>query len=453
MFCHQCFRSLTKTGPCPDCGHDAGRETGGPPALPPGAVVGGAFRTGCVLARGDLGFAYAALDLGSKQTVTLLEYYPHALAARGPDGVRVVPQHPAWFAHWMERFKAEHSPAGRIRRGAQPSVRWVEAADTVYAAVAPSDTPPSAVRARAATAVRGATPADAPQRGPVQAMAPGKPAPQAKPGCGVAAAILLLAVAFVVVLVLLARQPAKPVSVRPSAARPAEKAQPAKGGTEGAPETNAFGMTFVRLSPGRFVRGSTLGDPEERPLHGVVLTRAFALQTTEVTQAQWKALMGGNPASFPGDDRPVENVSWEDAQEFIRRLNEADPGKGYRLPTEAEWEYACRAGRTSTRYGLPDAIAWHGGNAGGTTHPVGTRRPNRWGLYDMLGNVSEWCADGYADYGTEPLEDPAGPAASETRVSRGGSILVEGRDLRASRRSHHTPRFRYPDLGLRLARD
>ncbi|MBP7867363.1 MAG: formylglycine-generating enzyme family protein [Acidobacteria bacterium] len=444
---------MTQSGPCPDCGHDAGRETGGAPALPPGTVVGGAFRTGLVVARGDLGFAYAALDLGSKQTVTLLEYYPHALASRGPDGVRVVPQHPAWFAHWMERFKAEHSPAGRVRRGAQPAVRWVEAGETVYTAVVAVGSTAAAVPANAAAALRVAATGSSPQSTPRPELPRVKPASTAKSGCGMAAAIFLLALVFVLVLIILASRPSKPVSTRPPASRPAAKTAPPKGGAEGAPETNTLGMTFVRLSPGRFVRGSSLGDPEERPLHGVTLTRPFALQTTEVTQAQWKVFMENNPSTFKGDDRPVENVSWEEAQEFVRRLNKADPGKGYRLPTEAEWEYACRAGRTSTRYGLPDTIAWHGGNAGGTTHPVGTRRPNRWGLYDMLGNVAEWCADGYGDYGTEPLEDPVGPAESETRVSRGGSILVEGRDLRASRRSHHTPRFRYPDLGFRLARD
>jgi len=153
-------------------------------------------------------------------------------------------------------------------------------------------------------------------------------------------------------------------------------------------------MKFARIPAGSFDMGSDSKSAyDQSPVHRVTIGRPFELQTTEVTQAQWVAVMGTNPSHFQGDDRPVERVSWNDAQQFIAKLNERDPGKNYRLPTEAEWEYACRAGTSEARYGEIERIAWYDANSNGQTHPVGTKEPNAWGLYDMLGNIQELCVD------------------------------------------------------------
>jgi len=203
--------------------------------------------------------------------------------------------------------------------------------------------------------------------------------------------------------------------------------------------------------------GSNNGDSEEQPVHGVTLTKAFDLQTTEVTQGQWKAVMGDNPSHFTkGDDYPVEKVSWHDAQAFLKKLNTMDPGKNYRLLTEAEWEYACRAGTTGERYGELDAIAWYDKNSGGRTHPVGQKQPNAWGLYDMLGNVWEWCADWYGEnyYANSPSTDPRGPSSGSYRVLRGGSWYNSAFYTRSAYRCRNNPAYCYSDYyGFRCARD
>ena len=178
------------------------------------------------------------------------------------------------------------------------------------------------------------------------------------------------------------------------------------------------GMEFVRISAGEFLMGS--GDSVRR----VRISQAFDLGKYEVTQEQWEAVMGGNPSGFSGCGRcPVERVSWEDAQAFIGKLNAAGGESPYRLPTEAEWEYALRAGMTGERYaGSVDAIAWHDGNSGERTHPVGGKAPNAWGLYDMQGNVSEWVQDWFAwpqDRPRGSLTDPRGPARGTDRQIRG----------------------------------
>ncbi|MBW2406661.1 MAG: formylglycine-generating enzyme family protein [Deltaproteobacteria bacterium] len=181
-----------------------------------------------------------------------------------------------------------------------------------------------------------------------------------------------------------------------------------------------------RLSPGEVTRrygGKAEWYKDEQPPHPVEITRPFYLQTTEVSQAQWKRIMGNNPSRFEdcGDDCPVEKVSWNDAQKFIEELNQMEDINKYRLPTEAEWEYACRA-KTETAYSFGDEVdklgeyAWYGDNSGGKTKPVGKKKPNAWGLYDMHGNVWEWVQDRYGDYPTGPIPDPKGPDKGEYRV-------------------------------------
>jgi formylglycine-generating enzyme required for sulfatase activity len=150
----------------------------------------------------------------------------------------------------------------------------------------------------------------------------------------------------------------------------------------------ALHLKFVTIPAGRFRMGTEESrSPDQAPVHDVTISRPFDLQTTEVTQAQWVAVMGSNPSQFHGDALPVEQIAATDVDELLRRLNGNDPGRNYRLPTETEWEYACRAGSTESRYGELEDVAWSHLNSGNTTHAVGTKRPNAWGLYDMLGNV------------------------------------------------------------------
>ncbi len=212
-------------------------------------------------------------------------------------------------------------------------------------------------------------------------------------------------------------------------------------------------MKFVHLEPGIFTMGAPPAEKDswidEQP-HQVTLTRGFWIQTTEVTQWQWRWVMGTNRSWFRGDDRPVEMASWDDCQEFIRRLNQREPGKNYRLPTEAEWEYACRAGTRDSLYGERDEISWNSENAGSKTQPTGQRKPNAWGLYDMIGNVWEWCADRYGNYPAGPVTDPTGPKRGKARVLRGGSWYGVAYYCRAAKRSYHEPMVRGPEVGLRL---
>jgi formylglycine-generating enzyme required for sulfatase activity len=209
---------------------------------------------------------------------------------------------------------------------------------------------------------------------------------------------------------------------------------------------------FVAIPAGEFMMGSDSAGSDEKPRHRVRITKGFEMGKYEVTQAQWKTVMGSNPSYFKGDDRPVETVSWGEVQEFLKRLNATDDGYRYRLPTEAEWEYAARAGSTADAVANLDAVAWHRGNSGGETHPVGRKRANGWGLYDTSGNVWEWCADWYgADYyASSPVDDPPGPASGTLRVVRGGSW--GDRLTRPANRVRYDPDVRYHDMGLRLVR-
>ena len=201
--------------------------------------------------------------------------------------------------------------------------------------------------------------------------------------------------------------------------------------------------TFLMGSPGFEVDAAG----EETP-HEVCLTRGYWLGKYEVTQAQWGAVMGSNPTYFGGAQKPVEQVSWDDCQEFIRRL-----GQGYRLPTEAEWEYACRAGTTGRYAGDLDRMAWYGKNSGDTTHPVGQKEANAWGLHDMYGNVCEWCSDWGGDYSTGRAVNPVGPASGLIRVFRGGGWVYPSEICRSAYREGSWPNTTGFHVGFRLVRD
>jgi sulfatase modifying factor 1 len=219
-------------------------------------------------------------------------------------------------------------------------------------------------------------------------------------------------------------------------------------------------MDFVRIRPGSFVMGCSAGDTEcyaeEKPAHRVVITRAYEIAKYQVTQAQYQATMGANPSFFPGPDQPVEGVSWEDARRFCELLTEKKDGYRYRLPTEAEWEYAARGGDASPRYGPLQEVAWFRDNAAGMTHPVGKKKANGFGLHDTLGNVWEWVNDWYGldYYAHSPESDPTGPTSGEYRVSRGGSWRGVARGLaRVSSRYVLRPNVRSIVIGFRCARD
>jgi formylglycine-generating enzyme required for sulfatase activity len=211
---------------------------------------------------------------------------------------------------------------------------------------------------------------------------------------------------------------------------------------------------FVLIPAGSFQMGSSVGG--DRPAHTVNITRPFYMQRTEVTQGQWRAVMGSNPSEYSscGDDCPVENVSWEDVAVFLRRLNTANPGMDYRLPTEAEWEYAARGGATEGfgGTGLLVDMAWYGRNSGGRTHQVGGKVANAWGLYDMQGNVWEWVQDWYSRdyYEMSPPNDPPGPSRGTDRVMRGGSWMSGF--LSFDTRQYDSPISRTSSAGFRLAR-
>jgi formylglycine-generating enzyme required for sulfatase activity len=191
---------------------------------------------------------------------------------------------------------------------------------------------------------------------------------------------------------------------------------------------NAVDMEFVKIAPGEFIMGCSDGDTQcnadEKPAHRVRITKAFEMGKYEVTQAQWRSVMNTNPSTVHGDNHPVETVAKSDAEEFLAKLNAQNDGYRYRLPTEAEWEYAARAGTKSAFAGKLSDIAWYSENSEDETHPVGTKKPNAWGLYDMEGNVREWVSDTYGAnyYSNSPQDDPTGPAPGQQggRGGRGG---------------------------------
>jgi formylglycine-generating enzyme required for sulfatase activity len=220
--------------------------------------------------------------------------------------------------------------------------------------------------------------------------------------------------------------------------------------------TNSVGMRMVRLAPGTFLMGSPPGAPsrqEEEILHGVTLTRGFRIAATEVTERQWLAVMPQGRSPQAGEDRPVASVSWKEAHEFCVELSRKE-GKAYRLPTEAEWEYACRAGATSTTGTDLAAVAWYSENSDGRTHAVGLKAPNAWALFDMLGNVAEWTADAYGLYPRgDEVKDPTGPPAGSSKVARGGSWRSFPPALRCAARVGTPESYQLPHLGLRVVQE
>ena len=217
---------------------------------------------------------------------------------------------------------------------------------------------------------------------------------------------------------------------------------------------NSSNIEMVLVPAGTFMMGCSPGDAEcnsdESPAHQVTLTNAFYMGKTEVTQAQWTAKMGNNPSSFQGQSdspsRPVDQVSWNMIQGF-------NTATGLRLPTEAEWEYACRAGTTTVRYGEVNVIAWYNGNAGGTTHAVAGKLPNALGLYDTLGNVWEFCQDFYVPYYSESVTNPTGPVYGTLRLFRGGRWSNPPGACRASQRNALLPDTLIDGIGFRVARN
>jgi formylglycine-generating enzyme required for sulfatase activity len=231
---------------------------------------------------------------------------------------------------------------------------------------------------------------------------------------------------------------------------------------------------MVWIAGGSFTRGSGGGKADEKPVSTVAVS-SFYMAKTPVTQKQYEEVMGSNPSNYKGDDLPVENVSWYDAVEYCNKLSVKEgliPAysgsadrvvcnfsvNGYRLPTEAEWEYAAKGGNRdalSFEYAggnNPDSLGWYTENSGNQTHEVGSKSPNSAGLYDMSGNVWEWCWDWYGPYQQEPSPDPCGPDAGEERVARGGSWDSASEQVRSSHRGHTNPRTRYKDLGFRVLR-
>ena len=225
---------------------------------------------------------------------------------------------------------------------------------------------------------------------------------------------------------------------------------------------NGVSFTMIAVEGGTFKMGATSeqgsdAEYDESPVHDVTLS-SYYIGETEVTQELWEAVMGSNPSYFGGyPQRPVENVSWNDCQEFITKLNQLT-GKNFRLPTEAEWEYAARGGNKSMGYKYSGSniignVAWYTSNSGSETHDVKTKQANELGIYDMSGNVWEWCQDWYGSsyYGSSPENNPTGPASGYYRVNRGGSWYYYAKFCRVSNRDYYNPGYNISNLGLRLS--
>jgi len=213
-------------------------------------------------------------------------------------------------------------------------------------------------------------------------------------------------------------------------------------------------MEFVWIPAGRFQMGADEGSGDEKPVHTVTISKGFWMGKYEVTQEQYEQVAGSNPSKFKGSKNPVEKVNWHHAKAFCEAVTKKT-GRTVRLPTEAEWEYACRAG-TTTRYYTGDyesdlaEAGWWGGNSGKKTHPVGQKIPNAWGLYDMHGNVWEWCEDWYGKYPSGSVTDPTGPATGSARVFRGGSWIDAAGKCRVAYRHGINPDYADALIGFRV---
>jgi formylglycine-generating enzyme required for sulfatase activity len=242
----------------------------------------------------------------------------------------------------------------------------------------------------------------------------------------------------------------------PSGKLPFTQPSPERINQHPSPEAGAVmtsvkdGQKYVWIPPGTFQMGCSAGDNEcnsdEKPAHKVTITKGFWLGQTPVTQASYLRVMGVNPSHFHGARRPVESVTWGQARDYCELV-------GMRLPTEAEWEYAARAGSDSFRYGDPDNIGWHFGNSQDTTHEVGLKQANQWNLYDMLGNVWEWVADWFDEnyYQESPLNDPKGPSSGLRRALRVSAWRYSSSSMRSSHRVSGKPDDRDPAIGFRCA--
>lgn len=212
-------------------------------------------------------------------------------------------------------------------------------------------------------------------------------------------------------------------------------------------------LELVLVDAGYFMMGSNKGRPDEQPVRKVTIAKPFYMGKYEITQEQWEAVMGANPSHFKGEKNPVDSVSWEDCQAFLKKLSEKAPGKIFKLPTETQWEYACRAG-SKTEYthgddvqGLKNYAWFDANNPPQTSRPVGLKKPNAWGLYDMHGNVWEWCADWYNTY------DNAATSSESERVLRGGSWGSDSQNQRSARRNRREPGYQNRSAGFRLCMD
>ena len=258
------------------------------------------------------------------------------------------------------------------------------------------------------------------------------------------------------------RNKPKPAVTKPKpAAKPKAKPKPAprrnstshSGSTTSlSAELNKLINNMVYVSGGTFIMGGDESS-DQTPTHSVTLS-SYYICKYEVTQALWRAVMGSNPSKFKGDNLPVEQVSWNDCQTFINRLN-SYTGRNFRLPTEAEWEFAARGGNYSRHYKYSGSnyisdVAWYCDNSGNRTHPVGTKQANELGLYDMSGNVWEWCSDWYGSYSSYSQSNPTGATSGFGRVERGGNWCGLARYCCSSHRSYYAPGNSFDDLGLRL---
>ena len=223
-------------------------------------------------------------------------------------------------------------------------------------------------------------------------------------------------------------------------------------------------VDLVSIEPGQFLMGSDSGNADEKPLHKAMIEERLWIGKHEITQEEYSKVMGSNPSRFKGSRLPVETVSWEEAVEFCRKLTDLDRKEGrlregheYRLPTEAEWEYCCRAGTATDYYFGDDVVGigeyeWTRDNSGDKTHDAGLKKPNKWGLYDMAGNVREWCLDWYGDYPSLAVTDPTGPKTGDKRVYRGGDWFYAAKEgsNRSAHRFAHLPSYANYHVGFRI---